>query len=55
LKVVRSALALLRIRQWVKNGFVLAPLFFGAEIGPTSLVWRGVCAVVVFCQRGLYL
>jgi len=49
LKEVRSAVALLRIRQWVKNGFVLPPLFFGSEIGHTSAVRRAACAFVVFC------
>ena len=27
-----AILRLLRVRQWVKNGFVLAPLFFGVEL-----------------------
>ena len=31
MKEVWSAVALLRIRQWVKNGFVLPPLFVVRE------------------------
>ena len=40
---------LARPRQWVKNGFVLAPLFFTPEAMNWGNVGRGVIAVVVFC------
>jgi decaprenyl-phosphate phosphoribosyltransferase len=44
-----ATLELLRIRQWVKNGFVLAPLFFSAEIVNIAAVMRAATAFVVFC------
>src|SRR5690349_6008561 len=45
----RSALKLMRPRQWVKNGFVLAPLFFGAELGNFSVYPRVFAATISFC------
>lgn len=39
----RQLLALLRLRQWVKNGFVAAPLF----LTPWALAWDTVLATVV--------
>ncbi len=40
---------LMRPRQWIKNGFVLAPLFFaGAFLDPDAIV-RGVLATILFC------
>jgi decaprenyl-phosphate phosphoribosyltransferase len=47
--MVTAGLELLRVRQWVKNGFVLAPLFFGSEIFKASAVTRASTAFVVFC------
>jgi decaprenyl-phosphate phosphoribosyltransferase len=44
-----ATLELLRVRQWVKNGFVLAPLFFGSEILNIVAIKRAASAVVVFC------
>ncbi len=40
---------LARPRQWVKNGFVLAPLFFTPEAVTWPNAGRGAIAVVVFC------
>jgi decaprenyl-phosphate phosphoribosyltransferase len=40
---------LLRVRQWVKNIFVLAPLFFSSEAADVAAVERAAIAVVVFC------
>ena len=40
---------LARPRQWVKNGFVLAPLFFTPEAMNWPNVGRSAIAVVVFC------
>lgn len=40
---------LLRVRQWVKNGFVFAPLFFGFKMGNTAAFDRVAGAFVVFC------
>jgi decaprenyl-phosphate phosphoribosyltransferase len=44
-----AILELLRIRQWVKNGFVLAPLFFSSEIVNLGPLMRAVSAFAVFC------
>jgi 4-hydroxybenzoate polyprenyltransferase len=44
-----ATLELLRIRQWVKNGFVLAPLFFSSELINFGSVMRATSAFVVFC------
>lgn len=40
---------LLRIRQWVKNGFVLAPLFFASQMFNKLALFRGFSAFVIFC------
>jgi decaprenyl-phosphate phosphoribosyltransferase len=44
-----ALIQLLRIRQWVKNGFVLAPMFFSAEIFHGTAVLQSLAAFVVFC------
>ncbi len=40
---------LLRIRQWVKNGFVFAPLFFGPKMAQAGAAGRALSAFLVFC------
>ena len=40
---------LMRPMQWVKNGFVLAPLLFTGELLNTSAVWQTVLATLFFC------
>jgi 4-hydroxybenzoate polyprenyltransferase len=40
---------LMRPKQWVKNGFVLAPLLFTGELLNTSAVWQTVLATLFFC------
>jgi decaprenyl-phosphate phosphoribosyltransferase len=47
--MVTATLELLRIQQWVKNGFVLAPLFFGSEALNVVAVTRAASAFIVFC------
>jgi decaprenyl-phosphate phosphoribosyltransferase len=47
--MVAAILELLRIRQWVKNGFVVAPLFFGSELDNVAAVTRTGIIFVVFC------
>ena len=42
-------LELMRPRQWIKNGFVLAPLFFGADMLHGAAVMRALTATVIFC------
>jgi decaprenyl-phosphate phosphoribosyltransferase len=44
-----ALIQLLRIRQWVKNGFVLAPMFFSSEMSHSTAALRGAGAFVVFC------
>lgn len=46
---LRAAIELLRPRQWVKNAFVLAPLFFGFRLGDPEAGGRALLAIVVFC------
>ena len=40
---------LLRIRQWAKNVFVLAPLFFASQLFNAPAMFRGISAFVIFC------
>lgn len=42
-------IALMRPRQWVKNGFVLAPLMFSGEFLDVDAVRHALLAVVLFC------
>jgi decaprenyl-phosphate phosphoribosyltransferase len=42
-------LELMRPRQWIKNGFVLAPLFFGADLLHRVQVLHALTAFVAFC------
>jgi 4-hydroxybenzoate polyprenyltransferase len=46
---MRSLLELMRPRQWIKNGFVLAPLFFGADLLHRAQVLHALTAMVAFC------
>ncbi|MGF1475757.1 MAG: decaprenyl-phosphate phosphoribosyltransferase [Geminicoccaceae bacterium] len=49
LTVSSPAFVLMRPRQWVKNGFVAAPLFFTPEVIEPDTVWRIMMAVMGFC------
>ena len=42
-------LELIRIRQWIKNGFVLAPLFFGKDLFHRAAVLHALTALLAFC------
>ena len=42
-------LALMRPKQWVKNGFVFAPLLFTGELLNANAVLQTVMAAVFFC------
>jgi len=42
-------ISLLRPKQWIKNGFVLAPLVFSGEFVYADAVWRGLLATLFFC------
>jgi decaprenyl-phosphate phosphoribosyltransferase len=45
---LRGAIALMRPSQWVKNGFVLAPLFFSGKLNP-SLIVDCLFGALAFC------
>ena len=44
-----SMLQLLRPKQWVKNGFVLAPLVFSAQFTHIHNVMLAIGAALIFC------
>jgi decaprenyl-phosphate phosphoribosyltransferase len=46
---VRDIVKLIRVKQWVKNGFVLAPLLFTSKFTDTTSVRSAVIAFVLFC------
>ncbi len=46
---LRGLLALLRPRQWIKNGFVLAPLIFTGEFLDAQAVGAALFAALLFC------
>lgn len=46
---MQGMIRLLRPKQWVKNGFVLAPLFFSGEFMRADAVVHALQAVVLFC------
>lgn len=46
---MKAYLELIRVRQWVKNGFVLAPLFFGAGLFHGGPVRQALAALAAFC------
>lgn len=47
--IVRAALKVMRPRQWVKNGFLFVPLFFGAELASESAYAPLAVAFICFC------
>lgn len=46
---MKNILKLIRLRQWVKNLFVLVPLFFGGDLLNAEAVFAGVITLVSFC------
>jgi 4-hydroxybenzoate polyprenyltransferase len=48
-EAMNGLIKLMRPKQWVKNGFVLAPLLFTGELLNTSAVWQTVLATLFFC------
>ena len=46
---IRAVLALLRLHQWVKNAFVLAPLFFTPQAVSQQTVTRVLLGMLCFC------
>ncbi|KPQ01360.1 decaprenyl-phosphate phosphoribosyltransferase [Marinobacter sp. HL-58] len=49
LRQLAGLIKLMRPRQWVKNGFVLAPLVFAGEFLDPSSVSSALLAVALFC------
>ena len=45
----RGLIQLMRPKQWVKNGFVLAPLVFSSSFLDAGAVSRALLAVLLFC------
>lgn len=46
---LRAAILLLRPAQWLKNGFVLAPLFFGGKASEGEALAAALAAFASFC------
>lgn len=46
---LKGLLALMRPKQWIKNGFVLAPLVFSGEFLNGTAVSQALLAVLLFC------
>jgi 4-hydroxybenzoate polyprenyltransferase len=55
--IVRSMLGSMRIYQWLKNLFVLAPLLFGKKLGDPHAVAQALLACASFClmSSSLYI
>ncbi len=47
--MITSLIALLRLKQWVKNGFVLAPLIFSGSFLDMAAVADSLAAMLLFC------
>ena len=47
--LTRELIKLIRVKQWVKNGFVLAPLLFTGKFTNSTSVRSALIAVVLFC------
>jgi len=46
---LRGLIALMRPKQWIKNGFVLAPLVFSGEFLNPDAVGHALLAMLLFC------
>ena len=46
---IPGLVGVMRPKQWVKNGFVLAPLVFSGEFLDAAAVGHAVLAMVLFC------
>lgn len=46
---IKGMLSLMRPKQWVKNAFVLAPLFFAGEFLNTASLHAALLATALFC------
>jgi decaprenyl-phosphate phosphoribosyltransferase len=48
-ELIREVIRLIRVKQWVKNGFVLAPLLFTGKFTDAIAVRDTVIAFILFC------
>jgi decaprenyl-phosphate phosphoribosyltransferase len=48
-KLLRDVINLIRVKQWVKNGFVLAPLLFTGQFTDLASVRNAAIAFMLFC------
>lgn len=57
IRAVREHVKLLRPHQWVKNGFVLIPAFFGGKVISLVASYRPALACLAFCAAasGVYV
>ena len=46
---MKPILKLIRPKQWIKNTFVLLPLFFGGHLLDLKLLWAAIVTMVAFC------
>ena len=46
---IRGLIKLIRPKQWIKNGFVLAPLMFTGEFRDSSAIHNALVAMLLFC------
>ncbi len=46
---IRGLIKLIRPKQWIKNGFVLAPLMFTGEFRDIHAVHQAIVAMLLFC------
>lgn len=52
---MRTLVNLLRLKQWIKNIFVLAPLIFSLNLWNTSLLLRSLIALGSFCLASSFV
>ena len=48
-KLLRDVINLIRVKQWVKNGFVLAPLLFTGQFTDPASIRNAAVAFMLFC------
>ena len=49
MNTINAIFKLIRCRQWIKNTFVLLPIFFGGSLLDTSDIISGIIAFFAFC------
>ena len=46
---LNAALRIIRMRQWIKNVFVLIPLFFGGALTDPDALTAGCITMMAYC------